>query len=60
MAMKLYGAVGSTATLRVKACLAEKEIDYEFVTINMSNKEHKTPEFLSRNPFGQVPALEDA
>ncbi|MFS7901722.1 putative glutathione transferase [Helianthus anomalus] len=25
----------------------------------MSNKEHKTPDFLSRNPFGQVPALED-
>ncbi|KAJ0620849.1 putative glutathione transferase [Helianthus annuus] len=62
MAIKLYGIVGSTATLRVKACLAEKEIDYEFVNINMSNKEHKTPEFLSRNiciPFGQVPTLED-
>uniref|UniRef100_A0A251VKQ9 glutathione transferase n=2 Tax=Helianthus annuus TaxID=4232 RepID=A0A251VKQ9_HELAN len=59
MAIKLYGSAASTATLRAKACLAEKELDYEFVTVNMGNKEHKTPEFLTRNPFGQVPALED-
>ncbi|KAJ0791077.1 putative glutathione transferase [Helianthus annuus] len=25
----------------------------------MSKKEHKAPEFLSRNPSSQVPALED-
>ncbi|KAI3682753.1 hypothetical protein L1987_82973 [Smallanthus sonchifolius] len=59
MAIKLYGAAGSTTTLRVQACLAEKDLHYEFVSINMSDKEHKTPEFLSRNPFGQVPAFED-
>ncbi|KAI3829592.1 hypothetical protein L1987_03718 [Smallanthus sonchifolius] len=59
MAIKLYGAAGSTATLQVQACLAEKDLHYEFVSINMSYKEHKTPEFLSRNPFGQVPAFED-
>ncbi|XP_076884813.1 glutathione S-transferase APIC-like [Bidens hawaiensis] len=59
MAIKLYGAVGSTATLRVKACLAEKGLEYEFVNVDMSKQEHKSPEFLSRNPFGQVPAFED-
>ncbi|KAJ0610226.1 putative glutathione transferase [Helianthus annuus] len=59
MAIKLYGSAASTATLRAKACLAEKELDYEFVSVNMGNKEHKSPEFLTRNPFGQVPALED-
>ncbi|KAI3829593.1 hypothetical protein L1987_03719 [Smallanthus sonchifolius] len=59
MAIKFYGAAGSTSCLRVQACLAEKDLDYEFISVNMSNKEHKSPDFLSRNPFGQVPAFED-
>ncbi|KAI7745547.1 hypothetical protein M8C21_006722 [Ambrosia artemisiifolia] len=59
MAIKLYGAVVSTNTLRVMACLAEKDLHYEFINIDLSNKEHKSPGFLSRNPFGQVPAFED-
>nr|GEW24180.1 glutathione S-transferase-like [Tanacetum cinerariifolium] len=59
MTIKVFGANGSTATLRVLACLAEKDLEYEFVTVDMPNKEHKKPEYLSRNPFGQVPALED-
>ncbi|XP_076912865.1 glutathione S-transferase APIC-like [Bidens hawaiensis] len=59
MAIKLYGAPASNATLRAKACLAEKGIEYEFVHVDMSKQEHKSPEFLSRNPFGQVPAFEE-
>ncbi|KAI7751422.1 hypothetical protein M8C21_008215 [Ambrosia artemisiifolia] len=59
MAIKLYGVLVSTNALRVMACLAEKDLDYEFVNIDMRNKEHKSPAFLSRNPFGQVPAFED-
>lgn len=39
MVIKFYGAVGSTATLRVQA----------FIPIDMSKKEHKKPEFLARN-----------
>ncbi|KAI3506241.1 hypothetical protein L1887_28597 [Cichorium endivia] len=57
--MKLYGSFISTATHRVRAVLAEKVLKYEFVIINMDNIEHKKPEFLSRSPFGQVPAFED-
>ncbi|CAI9277634.1 unnamed protein product [Lactuca saligna] len=59
MAIKLYGSLLSTATNRVRAVLAEKDIEYEFITIDMATGEHKKPEFLSRNPFGQVPAFED-
>ncbi|KAJ0791079.1 putative glutathione transferase [Helianthus annuus] len=61
MAIKLYSTADflSTNALRVIACLAEKELDYEAVNLNTSNKEHKSSEFLSRNPFGQVPAFED-
>ncbi|XP_076885235.1 glutathione S-transferase PARB-like [Bidens hawaiensis] len=59
MAVKLYGFVPSNATLRALVSLFEKDIDVEFVKVHMANREHKTPEFLSRNPFGQVPVLED-
>ncbi|CAH1417586.1 unnamed protein product [Lactuca virosa] len=59
MAIKLYGSLISTATQRVKAALAEKDIEYEFIIIDMAKNEHKKPEFLTRNPFGQVPAFED-
>jgi len=45
--------------MRVLACLHEKGLDFEFVPVNMAAGDHKTPAFLSLNPFGQVPALED-
>ncbi|KAI7747694.1 hypothetical protein M8C21_029032, partial [Ambrosia artemisiifolia] len=59
MALKLYGSVASDATQRVQACLHEKEVNFEFITVNIAAGEHKTPRFLARNPFGEVPALED-
>ncbi|KAL8170947.1 hypothetical protein V2J09_022751, partial [Rumex salicifolius] len=57
--MKLHGNVMSTATMRATACLHEKEIDFEFVNVDMRSGAHKHPSFLSLNPFGQVPAFED-
>ncbi|MFS7930924.1 putative glutathione transferase [Helianthus anomalus] len=59
MALKLYGTVASDATQRVQACLYEKEAHFEFITVNTAAGEHKTPRFLARNPFGELPALED-
>ncbi|KAI3741813.1 hypothetical protein L1987_59491 [Smallanthus sonchifolius] len=59
MAIKLYGFVPSNATFRAMVALFEKDLDFEFVKVNMAAREHKTPEFLSRNPFGHVPVLED-
>jgi glutathione S-transferase len=38
--------------------LAEKGIDVPLVTIDVSRGEHRAPEFLAKNPFGQVPVLE--
>jgi len=49
----------STATRRVLAALFEKEVDFEFVPVNMAAGEHKTEAYLKLNPFGQVPAFED-
>ncbi|KAI7983505.1 hypothetical protein LOK49_LG15G00252 [Camellia lanceoleosa] len=57
--MKVHGSVMSTAAQRVFACLNEKELEFEFVPVDMRSGEHKQPHFLSLNPFGQVPALQD-
>uniref|UniRef100_A0A453DKE4 GST N-terminal domain-containing protein n=1 Tax=Aegilops tauschii subsp. strangulata TaxID=200361 RepID=A0A453DKE4_AEGTS len=33
--------------------------DYEVVDIDFMALEHKSPEHLTRNPFGQIPAFQD-
>ncbi|KAK9983789.1 hypothetical protein SO802_033314 [Lithocarpus litseifolius] len=59
MALKLYGLPMSTCTTRVLACLHEKGVDFELVPVDLFSGEHKQPPFLSKNPFGQIPVLED-
>ncbi|GJZ09215.1 glutathione S-transferase-like protein [Tanacetum coccineum] len=60
MVIKVYGLVGSNATFRVIAALVEKDLDFELVPTQIFDvKEQKTPQFLARNPFGQIPVLED-
>ena len=36
----------STAVSRVLACLYEKNVDFQLISINMSKGEHKKPDFL--------------
>ncbi|KAI3449513.1 hypothetical protein Pfo_006178 [Paulownia fortunei] len=59
MAIKLHGYPLSPAVRRVAACLEEKGLQYEFVLIDLSSGQQKKEPFISLNPFGQVPALED-
>ncbi|XP_027367662.1 glutathione S-transferase F13-like [Abrus precatorius] len=59
MALKLYGLAMSTNTTRAMICLHEKEVDFELIPVNVFTAEHKQPPFLSKNPFGLVPVLED-
>ncbi|RDX74892.1 Glutathione S-transferase F13 [Mucuna pruriens] len=59
MALKLYGLAMSTNTARAMICLHEKELDFELVPVNVFTAEHKQPPFLSKNPFGLIPVLED-
>lgn len=49
-----YAAAGSGMVAMV---LAEKQIPVELIVIDMANTYHKTPEYLAKNPFGQVPML---
>ncbi|XP_038898703.1 glutathione S-transferase PARB-like [Benincasa hispida] len=57
--IRVHGSPISTATARILACLYEKDLDYEFVLLDMKNNEHKKHPFLSINPFGQVPGFQD-
>ncbi|EEF30504.1 glutathione-s-transferase theta, gst, putative [Ricinus communis] len=59
MALKLHGVAMSTCTSLVITCLHEKGVDFELVPIDLFAGEHKQPPFIAKNPFGQVPVLED-
>ncbi|KAF5309717.1 hypothetical protein D9611_014460 [Ephemerocybe angulata] len=59
MVLKLYAAPASTASLRVALILHEKEVPFEFHPIYLRNKEQKSADFLEKNPFGQVPYIDD-
>ncbi|KAK6940952.1 Glutathione S-transferase, N-terminal [Dillenia turbinata] len=59
MGLKVYGVPMSACTARVLACLHEKGLEFEFVPVNFFGGEHKQPPFLEKNPFGQIPVLED-
>jgi len=59
MAIKLYDAVPSSNSDRVKIALNEKGLAYERVTLNLAKRDQKRPEFLRLNPYGKVPVLDD-
>jgi glutathione S-transferase len=53
----LHHAWRSSASRRVRLCLAEKGLAYESRVVDMENMEHHSPEYLRINPNGVVPAL---
>jgi len=44
---------------KARIVLAEKGLQYEKVTIDITKREQKKPEYLAINPYGKVPALQD-
>ncbi|CAD6334655.1 unnamed protein product [Miscanthus lutarioriparius] len=59
MAVKLYGWSRSPFVSRALLCLEEAGVDYELVPMNKEAGDHRRPDHIARNPFGQVPVLED-
>ena len=57
--MKLYDFPISPRARKVRIALAEKGLQYEKVTVDITKGEQKKPEFLAVNPNGKVPALQD-
>lgn len=59
MVFKLYGVAFSTCTKRVAIVLHEKNVPFQFHPIDFASGQHKSPEFLKYQPFGQVPYIDD-
>jgi len=57
--IKLYDFKSSPNCQRVKVVLAEKNLPYEIVPIDLRAQEQKTPNYLKMNPYGKVPVLTD-
>jgi glutathione S-transferase len=57
--IKLYGHEISGNSYKVKLLLELLNIEYEWIKVDLMKGEQKLPEYLSINPFGQVPFLVD-
>ncbi len=57
--MKIYSLELSGHAHRVRLLASLLGLDAQIVPVDMMAGAHKQPEFLAKNPFGQVPALED-
>lgn len=55
----VYRSALSGHAHRVELLLALMALPYKLVDVDLANGEHKTPEFLAMNPFGQVPVIDD-
>ena len=56
--IKIYGSPSSSAG-RVYWLMEELSLSYERMPLNMSEREHKSPDFTKLNPNGKVPCLVD-
>lgn len=57
--MKLYHHPLSGHAHRARLFVSLLGLPHELVEVDLKAGEHKTPEFLKLNPFGQVPVLDD-
>jgi maleylacetoacetate isomerase len=58
--MKLYGYFRSSAAFRVRIALNLKGLAYDAAFVHLRRNEQSRPDYLSVNPQGLVPALDDA
>lgn len=57
--IRLYGHPISGHVHRVRLMLSLLGLPFEELLVDLVQREHKSPEFLARNLFGQVPVIED-
>jgi glutathione S-transferase len=57
--IRLHGFPLSGHVHRVRLLLSLLKLPFEEVNVDLPGGEHKRAAFLARNPFGQVPVLED-
>ncbi|MDJ1182717.1 glutathione S-transferase family protein [Roseofilum casamattae] len=56
--LQLYGGPRTRSPL-VQWYLEELNVPYRYISLNLRENEHQTPEYLAINPMGKVPALVD-
>ncbi|XP_051117655.1 glutathione S-transferase F12-like [Andrographis paniculata] len=59
MVVLVYGAGNAACPQRVMVCLVELDLQFQLIPIDIQSGQQKTPHFRQRQPFGQVPAIED-
>ncbi|KAJ7759649.1 glutathione S-transferase [Mycena metata] len=57
--LKLHGSKLATCTRRVGTVLHELKVPFELVEVDLFKGEQKTPEYLEKQPFGQIPYIDD-
>jgi glutathione S-transferase len=57
--IKLYDHPDCPFAQKVRVVLAEKELEFERVFVDLRAGGQRTPEFLKLNPYGKVPVLVD-
>jgi glutathione S-transferase len=58
--LTLYNAAHSTCSQKVRICLAEKDLEFKDIRLDLGKaKDHLKPEYLKINPNGVVPTLVD-
>jgi glutathione S-transferase len=56
--MKIYETKTAPTPRRVRIFLAEKDIEMEYVQVDLAKGENLSPEMRAKNPIGKVPVLE--
>ncbi len=57
--MRLYDYPDCPFAQKVRVVLAEKELEYETVFVDLRQGQQREPDFLKLNPYGRVPVLVD-
>jgi glutathione S-transferase len=57
--VRVFFFMRSDSTQRVMLSLIENGADFEIKPVDLRKGEHKQPAHLARQPFGQIPALDD-
>ena len=58
MTLYLYGGLKTRVSMP-KWYMAEKEISYVYVNVDLAARQNLAPSYLEVNPFGKLPALKD-
>ncbi|MEO6984874.1 MAG: maleylacetoacetate isomerase [Paralcaligenes sp.] len=57
--MQLYSFFNSSTSYRVRIALALKQVKFDYLPVNIRAQEHKTADYLAKNPGAGVPLLVD-